>query len=997
MNRNFFLLPLASLLLAPTLVCAQVFEWEFVDPANPSLGKQKSATLAPDGASANFDDILGLAGRDLTKAFLFQANIRQFFARTTILNDAFLAEADMFNLQGDGLVARGADMSLANLQRARLVSSDLSMASFVNADLTNAYLGNSTLAGADFTSAKITDARFNGTTAKGFTAQQLYQTASYQQGELGAIQLSSNDLRGWNFTGQQMARANFVAAQLDGAVFSDAIVASADFSQSNLADAQLYSTGSYKNGLLDDILLNRIDISGWDFSGQSLVRTRITDTALSDAVFDGADLTNAFIGRDFVVNNDVSFRGANLTNATLDSNGRWERADFTEANLEGARLSSNGFVESNFDDAIIRGAELRSVFNFGFTLDNLYSTASYKSGDLTGIEVEYGDLTGADFRGIDLSGARLARLTLDGADFRGATIVDATIGASLEGADFRGANLTDTNFTYDPVSFIDFRGANLTGASFERASLVNADFTDATVFGSRLSVANSPQDLSEQQLYSTASYKTGLLGPITLTGDMREWNFQGQDLTGARFGRNSQLEGALWDGATLREALFFVNTMAETDFRNADVRLVRFSASNLDRSDFRSTDLSGAEFSSTSLIDARFDGALLAMARFVHANLQGVSFANADLRDASFSSTESFAGTDFSGADIIGANFSYATNDGFTVQQLRSTRSYQQRDLSGVDFEGASFPGIDLSGFRLAGGDFNRSNLVGANLSGTDLTGVSFLFADVTDLDLTDAIVRRANFSVTTSGGFMRDTLESTASYKNRELEGINLSSNDLRNWDFRSQDLREARFISSNLEGALFDLADLRGATLPRNLSGVDLQRAILSDGTLSLLRIDEGEVLTIGPAPVLIRLQPPNPRDPVDPNPIPLGVKVTGLAVQIDGTLELFVDESEWESTLVFNPQSEVVVDGLLKLDFDELAQPSAMVGQFYDLFDWPSERSGKFEVITDPNHIWDLSDLYTTGVVQLVAIIPEPSAIILLAGLLLSSMSTMHREIR
>ncbi len=1000
MIRIQFLFAVAWVSFIPTFALGQVFQWEFIDPLNPGRGKQESTTLTPDGSGANFDNVLGLAGRDLTKAYLFRADIRQFRMRTTILNNAYLAEADMFNLQGDGLVARGADMSLSNLQRARLVSSDLSMASFVNADLTDAFLGNSTLAGADFTGAIITDARFGGTTTKGFTDQQLYQTASYQQGELGAIQLSSNDLKSWDFTGQQMPRANFGSAQLDGAVFTDAIITSADFSGSNLTDAQLYATSSYKNRQLDGMQLNAMDMAGWDFSGQSLVRARFTRAELSGAVFDNANLTNvSFGGPAFDVQSDVSFRGANLTSATLPTNGRWERADFTGANLEGAQLDHNGFVDSKFDDAVIRGAEMNSIFNFGFTLDNLYSTASYKSGDLSGIQVQFGDLTGADFQGVDLSGARLARLTLDGADFRGATIVGASIGASLEGTDFRGANLTDTFLSYDPVSFIDFRGANLTGASFERTSLVNADLTDATVFGTRLSVENSPQDLSEQQLYSTASYKAGLLGPITLAGDMREWNFRGQDLTGARFSRGAQLEGARWEGATLRETLFFVNTMAETDFRLTDVRQVRFSASNLDRSDFRGTDLSGAEFSSTTLIGARFEGAQLSKVRFVRADLQDANFTDADLRGADFVFSESFVGAIFNGADIIGADFSYATNDGFTVLQLSSTSSYQQRDLSDVDFEGISFPGIDLSGFRLAGGDFNRSNLVGANLNGTDLTGVSFLFANITDVSLTDAVVRRANFDNTDRAGFTRAMFESTASYKNRKLDGIDLSRNDLRSWDFRSQDLREARFVSSDLEGALFDLADLRGAVLPGNLSGVDLQRAIRPDGTLSVLRVDAGEILTISAAPTLVRTQPSNPRDPVDQNPIPLGVKIVGLTAQIDGILELILDESEWESTIVFDPGAQVMLGGVLKLAFDELASPSAAAGRFYDLFDWPiGTLSGEFDVVTDPNQVWDLSALYTTGTVQLLSVVPEPSTMVIVAGLVIcSTLTTHHRGMR
>jgi uncharacterized protein YjbI with pentapeptide repeats len=853
-------------------------------------------------------------------------------------------------------------MSRANLETARLERSDLTMATFVGANLTGASLANAALAGADFTNAIILNIRLGGTTAAGFTAGQLYQTISYQEGNLGAIDLSSNDLAGWDFTGQRMENASFHGADFSNAVLSNALVTAADFSQSNLSQTQFYDTRNYKNSQLQDIQLNRMDLSGWDFSGQSLVGAGITESQLSGAIFDQADLDHASVGGGpFNLQSDVNFRGADLSHVRFDTNGRWQRADFTAANLEGARLSNNGFVDSIFTNAIIRGAELHSTFVWGFTLENLYSTASYQTGDLTNIKVEHGDLTGVDFSGIDLSGARLANVQLREADFRGANLTGATIGPWLDNADFRGANLTNTALSFDPVTFIDFRGANLTGASFERSSLVNADFTDAIVFGARLSVENSPQDLTAQQLYSTASYKAGLLGPITLAGDMRGWDFENQDLVGARFDRGARLEGARWAGANVQGALFFVNTLTATDFRLTDVRSARFSASNLDETNFENTDLSGAEFTETSLIETRFTRGRLVGVRFVRTNLQGADFTGADLRGVTFVSSESLTGTDFSGADIIGADFSYATDDGFTFEQLRATRSYQLRDLSGVVFEGVVFPGIDLSGFRLAGADFNRSNLMGANLSGTDLTGVSFLFANIANLNLTDATVRHANFRNADSQGFTRSMLESTASYRDHRLDGIDLSSNDLENWDFRSQDLRMARFDDSNLDGALFDLSDLRAASLPSSLSGVNLQRAIRPNGDLSILRIDDGEVLTIGSAPLSVAS----------------GIRVAAFQARMGGTLSLLLDENEWESTLVFDSRAEVTIDGVLELAFDEFATPSAAVGQVYDLFDWPvAARNGEFDVVTDPKHVWDLSNLYTTGFVRLIAVVPEPS---------------------
>ena len=49
---------------------ADIFQWEYINPADPSQGKQQSTTLAPDGAGVDAVPGADLAGRDLTMAFL---------------------------------------------------------------------------------------------------------------------------------------------------------------------------------------------------------------------------------------------------------------------------------------------------------------------------------------------------------------------------------------------------------------------------------------------------------------------------------------------------------------------------------------------------------------------------------------------------------------------------------------------------------------------------------------------------------------------------------------------------------------------------------------------------------------------------------------------------------------------------------------------------------------------------------------------------------------
>lgn len=961
---------LVCVTVLPPKANGQIYEWEYVDPSNPSLGKKQSTILVPDGHVANLNSAFGLFGHDLTKAYLPAVQIPNYIIRTTQLNDALLTGANMTSVTGENLQAQGADLSQAILRQANLEDSNLSGAKFVGANLTQARFDSSILLGADFTGANITDTRFNRTTTKGFTAQQLYQTASYANRQLGAISLSQNDLTNWDFTGQSMPRASFVATNLTNAIFEDSDISAADFSQSNLTPAQLYQTASYKNGVLNDLLLEGMDLQGWDFSDQSLVRARLASVRLSNVLFDDASMTNIFISsQQGIVHTDVSFRAANLSNATLSSNGQWLRADFTGANLEGAKLTSNSFVDSTFDGAIIRGAEMNYMMGSGFSISNLMSTASYQTGDLTNIEIRSGDLSGADFRGKDVSGTLFVGVDLDSTDFRGAKAVDSAFSGSLHGTDFRDADLTDASFSYSYSTNITFRGANLTGASFQNTSLVNADFTDAVVFGARLSVENSPQDLTAAQLYSTASYKSGSLGPVALAGNMQGWNFENQNLTGARFDRGSQLVGAQWDGATLNQATFFVNTLQDTDFRTTAMVGTQFISSTLDRSDFRGADLTGSYFSG-SLIDARLQRSQLVNASFF-GNLRGASFAEANLRGARFVSVSDFSGVDFTDADILGASFAYATNSGFTLNQLRSTKSFKERNLSGVDFEGMNLAGIDLSHFDLREADLNRANLTGADFSGSDLTGVSFQYADLENINLSDATIRRANFDQATREGLTRQMLESTFSFKNFELTGIKLGGNNLNGWDFRYQDLRGANLTGSTIQGTLFDLADLRAAT-PTNLSGAVFQRTILSNATIALLRILPGEVMSLRQAPQGTQIPAPANAK---------GIVVSNAAFQAGGTLKILL-EDDWRSTLIFFRSSNALVDGTLQLLFDDAAVPANAVGKSFDLFDWPAiGPRGTFEIVTDPKHIWDLSNLYSTGVVTLLSVVPEPSSFVLL----------------
>src|SRR5262245_31423100 len=54
---------------------ADIFKWEYINPANPGEGKQPSTMLCPDGAGVDAVPGANLANRNLTMAYLIGADL----------------------------------------------------------------------------------------------------------------------------------------------------------------------------------------------------------------------------------------------------------------------------------------------------------------------------------------------------------------------------------------------------------------------------------------------------------------------------------------------------------------------------------------------------------------------------------------------------------------------------------------------------------------------------------------------------------------------------------------------------------------------------------------------------------------------------------------------------------------------------------------------------------------------------------------------------------
>jgi uncharacterized protein YjbI with pentapeptide repeats len=805
---------------------ADIFQWEYINPAAPWEGKQASATPTPGGAGVSAVPGANLDARDLNTAYL-----------------------DGADLQNSSLVG-------SSLLNATAYRSDFTGASLRQANLTRGYFLSAILTGADFTDAEIRRAEIgkesegNGT---GITLQQLYSTASYKAMDLSGIQLINNDLMGGNFVGQNLTGSNIVGdmrgtdfgnanltqaslagAMLAGASFNGAEVRGAIFAdvvpRGGITLAQLYSTASYQAHDLSGIRL-LINLSGANLASQKLT--------------------------------DASFYSATLTNA-----------DLREADLTGADISSTALTGANFTNANLTNVKAHFVTG----------NPNFTQAELQGADFFYATLTSPVFSDANLKNAKFWNATLPGAMFNQATLVNADFyQAKLNGADFTGANLSHANFysVYEQTDLSNavFRQANLSNANFHSATLAGADFTGADVRGASFyrNLPNSGIQLS--QLYSTASYQAHDLTGIDLSyNELAGADFSGQTLVNVNF-LSANLSGANFAGADVRGARF--DTWSSGVGTGITLDQLYSTAS------YQAQNLSGIRLNLNNLAGANFAGQNLASATFAGADLSGANFSQANLRDADLFGAL-LASAVFTGADVRGARF--GESGPITLAQLYSTASYQMHDLSGIvldshnlaggnfagqnltnaNFQLANLTGADFTGAVVQGASFFRSgpgtgitlsqlystasyaahnlsrmrltnsDFTGANFAGQDLTGTELAGATLAGADFTGATVREASFAKyyqEAGTGLTLAQLYSTASYQAHDLSGIHLSDNDLAGGDFANQNLTGASFIGADLAGASLRQANLTGANFSRTgMTNADFTGANIRSANFSI-----------------------------------------------------------------------------------------------------------------------------------------------------------------
>ena len=145
---------------------------------------------------------------------------------------------------------------------------------------------------------------------------------------------------------------------------------------------------------------------------------------------------------------------------------------------------------------------------------------------------------------------------------------------------------------------------------------------------------------------------------------------------------------------------------------------------------------------------------------------------------------DTMAGCDVTDADITGANLPL---DG---EQLRSTKNYKEKNLSGVALYMTDLSGVSFAGFNLTNTTFRDCNLEDCDFTDADITGMR-----VGNLTF-DQLKTTKNYRVKDLGGIVF----TNCNFDGADFRGFKLSI--FHNCTFRDADLTDAVFTPVNVSG---------------------------------------------------------------------------------------------------------------------------------------------------------------------------------------------------
>ena len=148
--------------------------------------------------------------------------------------------------------------------------------------------------------------------------------------------------------------------------------------------------------------------------------------------------------------------------------------------------------------------------------------------------------------------------------------------------------------------------------------------------------------------------------------------------------------------------------------------------------------------------------------------------------------------------------------------------------------------------------------------------------------------------------------------------------------------------------------------------MTSATTHNTILPDGSINGLTLAAGESLVI--------------RNYAGAESVPI-IVLGQMSMDPAASLQIVLDGQPWGSTISFDSGIPVSLAGELDLTFAPGIDPTSLVGDTFQLFDWSGVNpNGRFQVVS--NYGWDLSQIYSSGEVTLLAVtVPEPSTFAML----------------
>jgi len=444
----------------------------------------------------------------------------------------------------------------------------------------------------------------------------------------------------------------------------------------------------------------------------------------------------------------------------------------------------------------------------------------------------------------NLSNSVLDHATLDGSVLAISNLAGTSLtGANMNDVDLSGADVNLARLDLAVLSGSYWYGTDLRTASSFRQITLNraAGFAGADLQGIDLSNATLQDiDFNFTNLTKAKFIRADLTG-----ADLVNAQLTGADMTGKAILVNadagaSQAGGLQLIGANLRGSSWFGVQFDEANLSNANLTDSFLIGSGLANATMIGTVLNGIDlaytiYSTTQLRTANLNQAIFDGAT-INKDLSGVNFSGASLKKVVFYQC-TFGPTNFTGADLTGASFQPQFQD-LNLSNTNFTRA----TLIDAIFSAGEDNSITLGNARFAGAKMNGAQFVSTDFARADLTG-----ADLTGANLTSAHLTQ----VASMNGAILDGAVG--------LQGANLTGVPFGNIFLRNTNLSGAQLYGTQLNNANLDGSNLSGVYLTKppsgngsaaNLSGAFLRNVNLSKAQLSGANFTDANFYGTNPA---------------------------------------------------------------------------------------------------------------------------------------------------